>query len=313
MQLVGHQKRVRRLVQLGAEGVGRGLAVDEAVARHRPVRLLLALEQEQGGSARRRQISDGHQARPDLVEVSGEHLAVGAEVGVPWVAGRDRLAPGRGHAGDDRAGEGLVFGGLQHVGVHEVRVAQAGGPRLRDPREAPRRLVERPVVGVPALLRVVAHRVEVTVQGSLGRLHRGRLARAEAESHREGDIAALRVAARDPCRLDDVAAARRRVRRRQRARGVELCEPVAGGPGEAARDLCERRIEGCVDRLCVVAVDGVRRRVRVGGDEDGVAGGGVGGGRVCAPVPAAAAAVSVHRRIEAEIEAQVAVSSCPPP
>ena len=128
VELVGHQQRVRRLVQLGAERVGRGLPVDEAVARHRPVRLLLALEQEQRRIARRREIAVGHQARPDLVEVAGEDLAVGAEVRVGRVARGDRLAPRRRHARDDRAGERLVLGRLQHVRVHVVRRRAARRP-----------------------------------------------------------------------------------------------------------------------------------------------------------------------------------------
>src|SRR3989442_10886812 len=37
-QLVGHQDRVRALVELGPERVRRELAVDEAVPRHRAVR-----------------------------------------------------------------------------------------------------------------------------------------------------------------------------------------------------------------------------------------------------------------------------------
>ena len=86
MQLVGHQERVRRLVELRAERVGRGLAVDEAVARHRAVGLLLALEQEERRVARGGEVAVGHQAGPGLVQVAREHLAVRAEV---------RVAPGR--------------------------------------------------------------------------------------------------------------------------------------------------------------------------------------------------------------------------
>ena len=46
-ELMRHQDRVGDLVELGVERVGRRLAVDERVARHRPIGLLLTLEQEQ--------------------------------------------------------------------------------------------------------------------------------------------------------------------------------------------------------------------------------------------------------------------------
>jgi hypothetical protein len=77
-----HDERVGALVELRVERVRRGLAVRQAVARHRPVGQLLALEQELGHVARRRVVPGEEQRRPRLVEVAGEDLAVGAEVRV---------------------------------------------------------------------------------------------------------------------------------------------------------------------------------------------------------------------------------------
>ena len=123
-ELLRHQDREGDLVELRPERVGRGLAVDEAVSRHRAVRQLLALEQEQRRVARGVEVAVGEEARPRLVEVAGEDLAIGAEVGVRRVAGRDRLTPRRGEAGHDRAGEGLVLGGLEDVRAQVVLVLE---------------------------------------------------------------------------------------------------------------------------------------------------------------------------------------------
>ena len=87
-----HDQRVGALVELGVEAVGRLLAVGEAVARHRAVGQLLALEQEARHVARRPRGRRPGTRRPRLVEVAREHLAVGAEVGV--ARGRRRRRPG---------------------------------------------------------------------------------------------------------------------------------------------------------------------------------------------------------------------------
>src|SRR2546430_16695204 len=96
-------------------GAGGAPAVDEAVARHRAIRQLLALEEEERRRARGRQIAVGDQSRPRLVEVTREHLAVRAEVRVRGVAGGDGLSPRGGEAGADRAREPLGPGRLWHV------------------------------------------------------------------------------------------------------------------------------------------------------------------------------------------------------
>ena len=135
-ELLRHQDREGDLVELRPERVGCGLAVDEAVSRHRAVRQLLALEQEQRRVARGGEVAVGEEARPRLVEVAGEDLAIGAEVGVRRVAGRDRLTPRRGEARHDRAGEGLVLGGLEDVRAQVVLVGELVDGLLLQARRA---------------------------------------------------------------------------------------------------------------------------------------------------------------------------------
>ena len=57
----------------------------------------------------------------DAVEVACEDLAVGAEVGVVRITGRDRLTPWARERRNDRAGERLVLASLHDVGRHVVR------------------------------------------------------------------------------------------------------------------------------------------------------------------------------------------------
>ena len=304
-ELVRHQDRVGGLVELRPERVGRDLAVDEAVPRHRAVRQLLALEQEEGRVARGRQVAGCHEARPRLVQVAREHLPVGAEVRVRRVAGRDGLAPRRGEAGDDRAGERLVLGRLDDIGAQVVLGLEpllVGAREARQPLGA--RLRQRAVVLAPAVDVGRLRPGEAGGQRALGRVDGLVLGGAEAERE-NGLAAAARVALElDPRRLDDVAADRLVVRRRQRVGRVELDEPVARRAHEAARGLRERAVERCVDGLRVVAVRRVRRRDRIEGDEHGIARRVVDRGPVGAAVPRAAASVAVHRRVEAHVQPQ---------
>ncbi len=172
---VRHQDRVGRLVELGAERIGRGLAIDQAVARHGPVGELLAVEEEVERVARGRQVAVSDKARPRLVEVAGEDLAVRAEVGVGRVAGGDGLTPWRGEPGDDRAGERLVLGGLDHVGG---RVVLGDEPRrigVEQAPELPGGVVQGRVVLRPAGRVGLAHGGEAPVDRALGSRHRLRL------------------------------------------------------------------------------------------------------------------------------------------
>ena len=249
-ELLRHQDRVRGLVELRAERVRRDLAVHEAVARHRPVRKLLPLEEEERRVARGREVAGGDEARPALVQVAREHLAVGAEVGVRGVAGRDRLTPRRGEAGDDRARERLVLRRLDHVGAQVVRVLEPLPILALDPAQLLRaRLEQRLVVVLPLLLVLRECLAEAGAERSLRSADRLFLGRAEAE--RENGLAALEEDARG---LDDVAAEGVVVGVGQRVRGVELDEPVARGADEAARRLAERAVQRRVDRLRVVTV-----------------------------------------------------------
>ncbi len=92
-----HEDRVRRLVELVAAGVGRDLAVGQAVARHPAVGQLLALEEEAVLACAVATSRRGEEAGEGLVQVAGEDLAVGAEVDrltVDLRAGGDGLPQG---------------------------------------------------------------------------------------------------------------------------------------------------------------------------------------------------------------------------
>ena len=215
-QLVGHQDRVRGLVELRAERVGRRLAVDQAVARHRAVGLLLAVEQEQRRVPRGLYVSVGHQAGPRLVQVAGEHLAVGAEVGVVRVARRHRLPPRRRQARHDRAGEGLVLRGLDHVRAQVVLVPKRTHRLALDPIEVFRRLGERLVVVLPTLPVLSRRLVEGHAERALGLRDRVCLRAAETErEHRRPIAAELHLPG-----LHDVAVRRVAVVRAKHVRGV---------------------------------------------------------------------------------------------
>ena len=289
-QLVGHEDRVRGLVELRPERVGRGLPVHETVARHRAVRELLPLEQEAHRVARRREVAAGDEACPRFVEVAGEDLAVGAEVGVGGIAGGDGLAPRRRETRDDRAREGLVLRRLDHV-----RADVIGLGRLIVRRRHERAVVIGPPAEVAAL-----QLVEPRPERSLGRADGLSLRGAEAERKRHRPIAA-KV---DLRRLHDVAAGGVRGQGRQRVCGVELHETVAGRAGETALRLRERPVQRNGDRLRVVPVRGTRRRHGVEGDEDAVPGRCVDRRAVGAAVVRAAAAVPVHGRVEADVEGE---------
>ena len=148
--LGGHQDRVTRLIELDAERVRRDLAVEQAVARHRTIGQLLVIEQEDDRVAGGCQVAIGEQRAPGLIEIAREDLAIGAEKQVVGVARRDRLAPRRGEAGDDRPREGLVFAGLDDVGAEVVLVDELPPLTGRRPRETRGRRGERGVVSVPA-------------------------------------------------------------------------------------------------------------------------------------------------------------------
>ena len=302
--LPGHQDRVGDLVELDAEAVRGELAVDQAVARHRAVGELLALEQEPHRVPGGGPVAGQHEPGEGLVQVAGEHLAVGAEVGVVGVAGRDRLPPGRGQAGHHRPGEGLVLGGLEHVRAQVVDAAQLAGGGVAEPGEARRRRDEPGVVADPAGGVADQGAAEPGLQRGPGGADR--LALGGPEPDGQGEVAAGGQV--DPGRLHQVALGGVGVGGGQGVVAVELGQPVAGGAGEAVADLGERPggVEGDVDRLGVVPVGGVGRGHRVGGDRHGMTGGGVDGAGVGAAVAAPAAAVAVHGGIEAEVEAEVA-------
>ena len=205
----------------------------------------------------------------------------GSPAETAWPHGDARL--------DDRAGERLVLGRLEHVRAEVVLVGQLVDRRLAEPRQLLRRLVQRVVVFLPALVVVLERLVELRGERALGCADGFGLGGAEAERERRGASAADH----DARVLDDVPVGDVRVRAADR---------VVGRADEAARTVRELAVQGREDRLGVVAVRRVRRGVRVVRDEHRVAGRGVDRRGVAAAVPLPAAAVAVHRGVEAHVE-----------
>ena len=221
---VGHQDRVGGLVELGAAGVRGGLAVQQRVARHRPVGQLLAVEQEQRGRPGRGDVAVGQQPGEGLVQVAGEHLAVGAEVG--------RLAVGRSPRPAPTGPTGWPATRRSRPGRSCPRWPSArwptgsSGSRLAAwPWSAGKRAAAQPgVVGRPAGRYSAAISDERAAQRLLRDGHGLRLGPAEAQ--RQGH-------AWPPGRGDVLGGhdcpSGAEVYGRQRVRGVQLGEAVAGG------------------------------------------------------------------------------------
>ena len=316
MQLVGHQQRVRRLVQLGAERVGRGLPVDEAVPRHRSVRLLLALEQEQ----RRSRAPSPGRRRP-----SGRSRSRTGRGRRPRGRSRSTCCPDRPPTPPDPTATPCWRRSRRGRSCPRTPSARW---RSRSTRRAARRPASTLIPGsfFGGSLSVASYASQPCLE-SLARLVEPVLAAPAPPSATAAAWLAPKPSAMRE--LEVAVVVLRAVRTRAvwttlpllavvydvvSARAASSCvSPSLAVPAKPLVDFGEGCVERGVDRLGVVAVDRVRRRVRVGGDEDRVAGGGVVRRRVGAAVPAAAATVAVHGRIEAEIEAQVLRSSCSSP
>ncbi len=215
--------------------------------------------------------------------------------------GRGRLPPRRGEARDDRAGEGLVLGRLEHVRARVVLAEQRQPAGQRDSRR-PRRQAQRRVVAEPTQLVAEAGEHERRAERACCGLHGRALRRPEPERDREGG--ALAVAERFTRRLHEVPEARVGVPVDERVRGVELAQPVTRGAGEPVRHLAERRrrVECRVHRLRVVAVRGVGRGDGIRRHQHRMAGRLVDRAGVRAAVAGPATAVAVDGRVEAQIE-----------
>src|SRR5258708_36915036 len=79
-QLVGHNDGVADLVELRIERVGGNLPVQQAIARHRAVSLLLATKQEVHSSMRRRKVSVNQKASPAFIECAREAFTIRADI-----------------------------------------------------------------------------------------------------------------------------------------------------------------------------------------------------------------------------------------
>ena len=208
------------------------------------------------------------------------------------VAGRHRLTPGRCQSSRDRAREGLVLAGLDHV--HRLVVLVHGGPT-----QARRRAPQSGVVAPPLRLVLRTHAGKALGHRAAG--HRERLGLGGAEAERKLDAAAPPQAQTRGER--DVPVGRRGVRG-ELVGGVEHRQPVAGAPGVA--DARARKSARGLERLerghRVVAIDGVGGGVGVGCHRDGVAVDGRQAGGVGAGVLRSAAAGSAGQRIQAHVQ-----------
>ena len=215
---------------------------------------------------------------------------------------------GDAEARDDRAGERLVLGGLEHVRAEVVRVVESSARRTRPLRRRASDSRRRTTASPPCSCSSAAS--NAVAERRLGGADRVGLRRAEAERERDGACRRRLERRRAPsarrCRslasvYDGVSAcdasscgrARRSASRRSRS------TPRANEPSSAA-----------IDRLRVVAVGRVRRRDRVGGDEHGMPGRGVDRRGVGAAVARPAAAVAVHGRVEADVEPRAGLAGC---
>ena len=145
-----HDQRVGALVELGVEAVGRLLAVGEAVARHRAVGQLLALEQEARHVARRARGRRRRRRRPGLVEVAARRPR-GRSRSTCWRGRRPTIACPHGEASAAAMAPGNVLsvGGLDVVGAQVVLVEQVVPVAAADALRAPR-LDQVVVVAMPA-------------------------------------------------------------------------------------------------------------------------------------------------------------------
>src|SRR5690242_1655676 len=79
-QLVSHNDRVADLVELRIERVGSNLPVQQAIAGHRAVSLLLVIKQEFHSITRCRKVAVKQEASPRFIEVASEDFAIRAEI-----------------------------------------------------------------------------------------------------------------------------------------------------------------------------------------------------------------------------------------
>src|SRR5260370_10299783 len=86
-QLVGHNDGVADLVELRIERVGGNLPVQQAIAGHRAVSLLLEIKQEVHSIVRRRKVAVNQDASPRFIEVARQDFEVRAEKEISRIAG----------------------------------------------------------------------------------------------------------------------------------------------------------------------------------------------------------------------------------
>ena len=92
-KLVGHDDRITGFIKLRTKRIRRSFTVEQAVAWHRAVSLLLLIEQEVHGICCGLEISIKQETRPCFIEVTRKDLAVRTEESIVGITSRDGLPP----------------------------------------------------------------------------------------------------------------------------------------------------------------------------------------------------------------------------
>src|SRR6266446_1469372 len=87
LHLVSHNDGVADLVELRIERVGGKLPVQQAIAGHRAVSLLLVIKQEGHSITRCRKVAVKQEASPRFIEVAREDFAIRAEIEIIGISG----------------------------------------------------------------------------------------------------------------------------------------------------------------------------------------------------------------------------------
>src|SRR5437868_276116 len=87
LQLISHYDGVAALVELRIESVGRRLPVEQAIAGHRAVRLLLVIKQEVHSIARCRKVAVQQEASPRFIEIAREDLSIRTKIEIVGISG----------------------------------------------------------------------------------------------------------------------------------------------------------------------------------------------------------------------------------
>src|SRR5947209_12132160 len=93
-KLVGHDGRITGFIKLRTKRIRCSFTIEQTVAWHRAISLLLLIEQEVYGIFCSLEVSIKQETRPCFVEVARKDLAVGSEESIAGITSRDSLTPG---------------------------------------------------------------------------------------------------------------------------------------------------------------------------------------------------------------------------